>query len=155
MSDLRIVPFDAKPGLWASLWGAAKKAVWTSRLVEEVRWWSSQRRVRKYQLHLKSQQIRFDRRLFIKGLLLAPFTPVPKLPQDIREAIVSEYIKTAFGRAQLARSMAYPIMRRLDYHRLSRQIFAVEQLPQGASPVYYKDPDVAGIVTESEPDDVA
>lgn len=152
MSDQRIVPFDAKPGLWASLWGATKKAIWTSRPIEAVRWWVGQRRIRKYKLTLKSREqgLRFDRRLFIQGLILAPFTPVPKLPGDIREAIVSEYLKTREGRLRLAMSMIQPIRRRIDYQSLSRKVFLVQQIPDGALPIYDKDPGVASIVV---PDD--
>lgn len=150
MSDLRLVPFDAKPGFWSVAGSTLKRAFWNNRYAETVRWWVSQRRVRKYQLHLQSQMIRFDRRLFIKGLILAPFTPVPKIPKDIQQAIVSEYLKTAAGRQKLAASMIFPLQRRIDYAGLSRRIFMVEQIPQGAAPVYDRDPDVAGIVAPAE-----
>lgn len=55
--------------------------------------------------------------------------------------VMSRYINTPAGKRQLAQSMIAPIRRRLDYQGIARQVFHVEQLPQGAVPYYYGDPD--------------
>ena len=38
--------------------------------------------------------------------------------------------------ARLARSMAAPIRRRIDYQGIARKVFMVEQLPPGAALIY-------------------
>ena len=50
--------------------------------------------------------------------------------------IISEYIATAAGRQSLAEAMTQPIRRRWDYESIGRQIFQVQELPQGAMPIY-------------------
>jgi hypothetical protein len=42
---------------------------------------------------------------------------------------------------QLAASMIQPLRTRIDYQGIARRIFQVEQLPQGALPIYDKEPD--------------
>ena len=73
--------------------------------------------------------------------------PRPPVPPDIRERIISEYISTANGRQALAASMAAPLRRRMDYSSLARQTFMVEQLPDGALPIYGPDSE-AGKVSD-------
>ena len=41
---------------------------------------------------------------------------------------------------------ARPISKRLDYAAIGRTLFSVEPLPQGALPIYDKDPDVTSII---------
>jgi hypothetical protein len=53
---------------------------------------------------------------------------------------------TAEGRARLAASMVHPMRERLNYQSVARRIFQVDPLPDGALPVYNKDPDVPGYV---------
>lgn len=125
-----IVPFD-KPSLWSEL----KRAIRRNRYVDALLDWQAKRRIRKYKLGLQ-----LNRRHFLLGVVLAPFTPIPKDPVEIRQLIVSEYLKTIEGRRQLAMSMIAPIRRPLDYTGFARRVFAVEQMPDGASPIYYTPP---------------
>src|ERR1700722_1836187 len=50
------------------------------------------------------------------------------------------------GIAAFAAAMTAPLRRNLDYHGLARNVFQVEQLPQGALPYYNKDIDVASAI---------
>jgi hypothetical protein len=68
--------------------------------------------------------------------------PTPRVPPDVRDRIISEYISTAEGRRTLAASMVAPLRRPLDYSSIARRTFMVEQLPDGALPIYDKDPQV-------------
>jgi len=49
---------------------------------------------------------------------------------------IARHISSPVGRVALAQSMTAPIRRHLDYNRISRKIFLVDPLPQGALPVY-------------------
>jgi len=62
------------------------------------------------------------------------FTP------ELRQQLISEYIGTAQGRTRLAASMAAPLYQRMDYQSIGRRTFLVEQLPDGALPIYTEDP---------------
>src|SRR5579885_3030482 len=54
---------------------------------------------------------------------------------------IAKSIASPAGRAALAASMVQPIRRNLNYQGLARQVFQVQQLPQGALPVYYREPE--------------
>jgi hypothetical protein len=56
------------------------------------------------------------------------------------------------GHARLAAVMGRMLKRRLDYSSIARSAIFVEPLPQGALPIYDRDPDVAGIVTGETPE---
>jgi hypothetical protein len=56
-----------------------------------------------------------------------------------RNRIIAQYLSSSTGRQALASSMIAPIRRSLDYQGIARKVFAVQQLPQGAAPVYDKD----------------
>ena len=58
---------------------------------------------------------------------------------ETKEQVISEYIKTAAGRQKLAASMIQPLRYRRDYTSVGRRAFLVEQLPDGALPIYDKD----------------
>jgi HK97 family phage major capsid protein len=73
---------------------------------------------------------------------------------DIKQQIISEYIKTAAGRAKLAASMIQPLRLRRDYTAVGRKTFLVEQLPDGALPIYDKDPDVTAFVVGEEGENI-
>ncbi len=80
----------------------------------------------------------------------APPSPIihrPWVPGDLRERLISEALATQTGRARLAASMISPLRTRIDYRSIGRQTFLVQALPEGALPVYDRDPDVARIVT--------
>jgi HK97 family phage major capsid protein len=68
----------------------------------------------------------------------------------IKQRLISEYIKTPMGRAKLAASLTQPLRLRRDYTSVGRKTFLVEQLPDGALPIYDKDPDVTAFVVGEE-----
>jgi len=47
---------------------------------------------------------------------------------EVKEKVISEYIKTASGRQKLAASMVQPLRFRRDYTSVGRRAFLVEQL---------------------------
>lgn len=69
-------------------------------------------------------------------------------------AILSKHVKTAAGRQKLAASMIQPLRKRRDYTSVGRRAFYVEQLPDGALPIYDKDVDVAAYVIGEEGDNI-
>jgi len=68
----------------------------------------------------------------------------------VKQKIIGEYIKTPAGRQKLAASMTQPLRTRRDYAAVGRKTFLVEQLPDGALPIYDKDPDVTAFVVGEE-----
>ncbi len=73
-----------------------------------------------------------------------------QVSNQVKQQLISDYIKTAAGRAKLAASMVQPLRLRRDYTAVGRKTFLVEQLPDGALPIYDKDPDVAAFVVGEE-----
>jgi hypothetical protein len=72
----------------------------------------------------------------------------------VKQQIISEYIKTPEGRSKLAASMIQPLRTRRDYTSVGRKTFLVEQLPDGALPIYDKDPDVTAYVVGEEGENI-
>jgi HK97 family phage major capsid protein len=72
----------------------------------------------------------------------------------IKQRLISEYIKTPGGRAKLAASLTQPLRLRRDYTSVGRKTFLVEQLPDGALPIYDKDPDVTAFVVGEEGENI-
>lgn len=72
----------------------------------------------------------------------------------VKQKIISDYIKTAAGRQKLAASMTQPLRTRRDYMSVGRKTFLVEQLPDGALPIYDKDPDVTAYVVGEEGENI-
>ena len=72
----------------------------------------------------------------------------------VKSKIISDYIKTPQGRAKLAASMTQPLRTRRDYSSVGRKTFLVEQLPDGALPIYDKDPDVTAFVVGEEGENI-
>lgn len=68
----------------------------------------------------------------------------------MKRAQIERHISTAAGRQKLAASMIQPLRTRRDYTSVGRRTFLVEQLPDGALPIYDKDPDVAAYVIGEE-----
>ena len=68
----------------------------------------------------------------------------------VKQRVIGELIKTPQGRAKLAASMTQPLRLRRDYASVGRKTFLVEQLPDGALPIYDKDPDVTAFVVGEE-----
>jgi HK97 family phage major capsid protein len=77
-------------------------------------------------------------------------------PADIaaKQQLISRFIKTAAGRQRLAASMIQPLRSRRDYNSVVRKTFLVEQLPDGALPIYDKDPDVTAYVVGEEGENI-
>jgi len=70
-----------------------------------------------------------------------------EIPPEVRQSIISEYIGSTEGRSRLAQSMVAPLRARMDYQSIGRRTFLVEQLPEGALPIYNRDPEVGAMVT--------
>jgi len=62
-----------------------------------------------------------------------------QIHQAFRESIIPNFMASAEGRSSLARSMAAPFYRARDYQGTVRRIFQVEQLPNGALPIFSRD----------------
>jgi hypothetical protein len=75
---------------------------------------------------------------------------VQVVDNSIKERIVDKYIGTTAGRKRLAASMVQSLRERRDYSSVGRKTFLVEQLPDGALPIYDKDPDVTAFVIGEE-----
>lgn len=77
-----------------------------------------------------------------------------QVSNEVKQSIISEYIRTAAGRAKLAASMIQPLRLRRDYTAVGRKTFLVEQLPDGALPIYDKDPEVTAFVVGEEGENI-
>ena len=77
-----------------------------------------------------------------------------QISNELKQQIISDYIKTAAGRAKLAASMIQPLRLRRDYTSVARKAFLVEQLPDGALPIYDKDPNVTAFVVGEEGENI-
>lgn len=75
---------------------------------------------------------------------------VKVVDNSIKERIVDKYIGSSAGRKRLAASMVQSLRDRRDYSSVGRKTFLVEQLPDGALPIYDKDPDVTAFVIGEE-----
>ena len=76
------------------------------------------------------------------------------ISNSVKAKLISDYINTAQGRAKLAASMTQPLRLRRDYMAVGRKTFLVEQLPDGALPIYDKDPDVTAYVVGEEGENI-
>jgi len=76
------------------------------------------------------------------------------ISNEVKQQIIGDYIKTAAGRAKLAASMIQPLRLRRDYTSVARKAFLVEQLPDGALPIYDKDPNVTAFVVGDEGENI-
>ncbi len=73
----------------------------------------------------------------------------PGLNDARRDELISRAIMTQEGKIALAQAMANPIRRNLDYQGIARRALVVDPLPQGATPTYERDIDVAAVVISS------
>jgi hypothetical protein len=76
------------------------------------------------------------------------------LDNQTKYEIISQHIRTAAGRQRLAASMIQPLRRRRDYTSVGRKAFYVEQLPDGALPIYDKDPAITAYVVGEEGENI-
>src|SRR5271157_6523593 len=79
---------------------------------------------------------------------------VQVVDNTIKEQIVDKFIGYGAGRKRLAASMIQPLRERRDYSSVGRKTFLVEQLPDGALPIYDKDPDVTAFVVGEEGENI-
>jgi hypothetical protein len=75
---------------------------------------------------------------------------VQVVDNTIKEQVIDRYIGTSQGRKRIASSMIQSLRERRDYSSVGRKTFLVEQLPDGALPIYDKDPDVVAYVIGEE-----
>lgn len=54
----------------------------------------------------------------------------------VPERLISEALTSSSGRSRLAAQMIHPLRARRDYTSIGRRTFLVEELPQGALPIY-------------------
>lgn len=78
----------------------------------------------------------------------------PNVENANKQALIGDFIKTAAGRQKLAASMTQSLRLRRDYMSVGRKTFLVEQLPDGALPIYDKDPDVTAYVVGEEGENI-
>jgi HK97 family phage major capsid protein len=71
-----------------------------------------------------------------------------------RQELISKHIRTAAGRQRIAASMIQPLRRRRDYTSVVRKAYYVETLPDGALPIYDKDPNVTAYVVGEEGENI-
>lgn len=76
------------------------------------------------------------------------------LDNQTKYEIISQHVRTAAGRQRLAASMIQPLRRRRDYTAVGRKAFYVEDLPDGALPIYDKDPTVTAYVIGEEGENI-
>lgn len=77
-----------------------------------------------------------------------------KLSNEQKGQLIQKYIGTQEGRQKLAASMQQPLRERRDYSSVGRKAFEVEALPQGALPVYDKDPEVRAYAISEEGENI-
>lgn len=71
-----------------------------------------------------------------------------------KQRIITQLLDSSEGRRKLAASMTQPLRLRRDYSAVGRKTFKVEQLPDGALPIYDKDPDVTAYVVGEEGENI-
>jgi HK97 family phage major capsid protein len=67
-----------------------------------------------------------------------------------KNQILAKYITSPAGRQRIAASMTQPLRTKRDYQSVARKAFYVEQLPDGALPIYDKDASVVGYMVGDE-----
>lgn len=72
----------------------------------------------------------------------------------VKARLINDHIHSQEGRRKLAASMTQPLRLRRDYMAVGRKTFLVEQLPDGALPIYDKDPDVTAYVIGEEGENI-
>jgi len=71
-----------------------------------------------------------------------------------KQQIMTNLLSTATGRQKLAASMVEPLRTLRDYQSVGRRAFVLDELPDGALPIYDMDPDISGYVVGEEGDSV-
>jgi len=76
------------------------------------------------------------------------------VPNSVKAKLIGDYLGSLAGRQKLAASMTQPLRLRRDYMAVGRKTFLVEQLPDGALPIYDKDPDVTAYIVGEEGENI-
>lgn len=71
-----------------------------------------------------------------------------------KQRIIEAHLGSLQGRQKLAASMTQPLRTRRDYSAVGRKTFLVEELPDGALPIYDKDPDITAFVVGEEGENI-
>lgn len=71
-----------------------------------------------------------------------------------KQQVIGKLLKNAAGRHKLAASMVQPLRFRRDYSSIGRKTFLVEQLPDGALPIYDKDPRATAYIIGEEGENI-
>ena len=71
-----------------------------------------------------------------------------------KQALLGTLLNSEDGRKKIASSMTQPLRSRRDYASVARKAFLVEQLPDGAIPVYDKDAEVTAYVISDDGENV-
>ena len=72
------------------------------------------------------------------------------IPPELRQKILDRYMATGEGRVKIARSLTQPLRFRRDYTSQGRKALLVDTLPDGALPIYDKDPEATAFVVGEE-----
>lgn len=83
----------------------------------------------------------------IDALLNRDPPPLDPNSPEYRDSLITRALRDPEGRSRLANAMINPIRTRIDYQSVGRRMFLVEQLPEGALPIYDRDPEVAAVLT--------
>jgi hypothetical protein len=102
-----------------------------------------------WQAILVRQEFTTRRLVGFDRIIAEPNRNGDQIPNEVREQIIRQYVATSEGRTRLAQSMVAPLRARMDYQSIARRAFMVEQLPDGALPIYDRDPDVADLIVPS------
>jgi hypothetical protein len=76
--------------------------------------------------------------------------PPPGVPDDVRQRLVQQALGDPEYRRRLALGFAAPLRRSIDYQSIARRTFLVEQLPDGALPVYDRDPPAPPVMDQGQ-----
>jgi hypothetical protein len=79
---------------------------------------------------------------------------IMSVPNSVKAKLIGDYLGSLAGRQKLAASMTQPLRLRRDYMAVGRKTFLVEQLPDGALPIYDKDPDVTAYIVGEEGENI-
>jgi hypothetical protein len=82
---------------------------------------------------------------------------ISELPEYENDSIVIDSndnigLNDQVGKSALAKAMAAPIRRSLDYQGIARRALVVDPLPEGAMPTYDRDIDISAVITKCEED---
>lgn len=73
----------------------------------------------------------------------------PSATDQAKDDLIKEALLSGEGKVALAQAMALPIRRNLDYSGVARRALVVDNIPQGALPLYERDIDVTAAVVST------